>query len=203
MGIFVLAVWREAHAFHYLINGLFRFFLALVAMKAYDLRDLLTNPLKRVKGGHGILKYHRYLAAADLEHILFRQAQQVLTVENYFAVKHFAGTLGQQPHYAEGGGGFARARFADEAQCLTLLQGQAHMVYGLYHLVIRVVADRQILYFEEFIFGFHFMSSLLQPGIKRISQAVAQQIQRQDRYHDAKAGIYDLRRHSPYDLSAF
>ena len=78
--------------------------------------DGVFNRQAGVQGSVGILEHHLHLAAIILE----RYAAPQIIAPNGFAIKdHLASAGVQQAHQQAGGGGFAAAAFAHNAQGFT------------------------------------------------------------------------------------
>ena len=118
--------------------------LGALLVKLDDLRDLVAHPHNGVQGGHGILKDHGDLIAADLSQLAVLHLEQILPVEEDLSAADLGGGLGQKPQNGQGGGGLARAGLAHQTQGLALFDGEADAVDRLDHRVVGAVVNGQI-----------------------------------------------------------
>ena len=97
--------------------------------------------------------------------------------------------LRQQPHYAQSERRLAGAGLAHEAQGLPLLHRQRKAVHGMDQGVIRFIGDGQVLNLQNGVL--HPRTSILQPRVERVPQAVSNQVQPHDRQNDRYPGDDD------------
>ena len=86
----------------------------------------IFNRQAGVQGGVGILKHHLHLAA-----ILFQRyaAAQIIAADRFAIKNHLPRAGVEQAHQQPGGGGFAAAAFAHNAQSFALPDGKRDTVY--------------------------------------------------------------------------
>lgn len=147
VGILMLPVGRQADKFEDFVH-LFVFLLRghVEAVKLQDFGDLLADRQNGVEAGHRVLEDHRYAVAPDEPHVGFGGFRYVDVAEDDLAVGDYAGPVGQQPHHAQGSGGFPGARFAYQAQRFAFVEDQVQIVDGVYRFFVGFVYDVQVFY---------------------------------------------------------
>jgi len=91
------------------------------------LSELVADAHDRVEGGHGLLKDHGDLAAAELTHFSCGERKQGLAGEGDGAGERRRG--GEQAEECERGGGFTGAGFTDETEGFAGGDGEGDIVY--------------------------------------------------------------------------
>ncbi len=69
---------------------------ACVLMDRDGFGDLVPNGKYRIERGHGFLKDHGYLSAANISHLPFAQVQEISPPEQHPAAHDFAGRAGDK-----------------------------------------------------------------------------------------------------------
>ena len=92
--------------------------------------DLLAHRQHRVQAGHGLLKDHGDLVAAQAAHVVVAHLQHVMHLalaigQQGLARKFPAGVAGQQAHQAQGCERFATAGLAHQGQGLSVVEVKA------------------------------------------------------------------------------
>ena len=127
----------DADKLKHLEGALLDFLLAhLGVMEHGDLVNLLTDAENRVKAGHRLLEYHRYLVAADLLHLCRRGIDDIICgavaeVEANLAADGLTLRTLKKLHQGKAGDGFAAAGLADNADGRALGNHEADAVNGL------------------------------------------------------------------------
>jgi hypothetical protein len=93
-------------------------------------RHLPEDREERVQRGHRVLEDHGDPAAADAPQLALALPRQILALEEDTASDDAAGA-GQKPDDGETRRRLAAPRFADEAECLALAQGEADPIHRL------------------------------------------------------------------------
>ena len=110
--------------------------------------DLIADAKDRVQAACGLLEDHGEGAAAQFDHLLFRQGDEVAATQPHFAFDDLAGAA-QQPHDGEGSHALAAARFPHQAHDLAFADGKVNAVDGLYHAIFGEEVRLQPLDFEH------------------------------------------------------
>ena len=154
MGILHIALGGDAHHFQHLHGLVHGFLLAAMLMQGHHLGDLVAHGHQRVQSGHGVLEDHGDLLAADAAHLLFRQLQQILSIQDDLAVQDLRGRVGQDAQDGFGDGGLARAGLAHQAQAPAPLDFQGNAVHRVDHRAGGGVNHLQVPHREEDIVFF-------------------------------------------------
>ena len=113
MGIFIPSSRRYSYHFQYLAYLVINLLVVQAHfVEFYYFAYLISNGKRRIKAGHRILEYHRYLAASEQPHFLFAELQHIFSVQQNLALVHCADLTWQQLHYAERRSSFACAGFS-------------------------------------------------------------------------------------------
>ena len=113
------------------------------AMRLEHLSDLRADAHQRVQRAERFLKDHRNTAAAQLQHLFLRQAEDRLAVKGDAALVGF-NTLRQQPHHRIGRHGFARPAFANDAEDLPRCEVKVDVLRGVEPVGPHGQSDRQV-----------------------------------------------------------
>jgi hypothetical protein len=127
-----------------------RLLLIHVHVEFERLGDLPANRQHRVERGHRILKNHGDAVAADVAQLIFTQFQQVLTVEQDFAVDNLAGRLRDQPDQRHHADALAGAGFSHDRHGLTLVDTVRDSIDGMNHAILREELRAEVLHFQQF-----------------------------------------------------
>ena len=117
-------------------------------VKLHRLGDLFADRQHRIEEGHGVLKDHCDLMAANAPHFGFALGAQALPVEGD-PVGGYARILCQQAHDGKCGYRFARARFADDAERFAGAQLKRQSVDGGDRTVFGAKGCLEIFYVEQ------------------------------------------------------
>ncbi len=124
MGIIRVALRANADHFEHLQAFPGRFAFGAVLVQGDDLRDLVAHAQNGVERGHGVLKDHGYLVAADLPQFRVLHLQDVPTIEQDLAGFHNRRRRWQQAQDGKRRGGFSGAGLAHQAKRFALFNGQ-------------------------------------------------------------------------------
>ena len=95
-----------------------------VEMQGEGLDELVDNLEVGIEGGHGILEDHRDALAANGEEVFLVGRQEIMAVEEGFAVVNFSGGFGDQSEEGVAGDGLAGAGFANDAESFALFDSE-------------------------------------------------------------------------------
>src|SRR5258708_6342399 len=140
---------RDVHELEHLDRLVHRVAPPEALMQADGLRDLLAHREHGIQRGHRLLEDHRDLFATDLPHLRGGQAEEVLAVVDDLALHDASGRLRNEPHHAEGGDRLARARLADDAQRLALVDVEVDAVDGAHDALVGEEVRLESFDFEE------------------------------------------------------
>ena len=147
MGIVPCPVGADAHLGQNVHHALLGLGLGAVLVPENDLRHLVPHSHDRVQGGHGVLEDHGDLVAPDVLDLLLLHGENVLSLIDDAAILDLS-RLRHQPENAQGGGGFARAGLAHQAQGLAFLHGETDAVDGPHIPLLGREVDGQVLDFK-------------------------------------------------------
>ena len=123
--------------------------LADFLMRHDSLGNLVANCRDGVETGHGILKDHGDLFAADGLTMLFLHRQKVFpAIENLTTDNLSRWTL-DQSHDAARQRCFARAGLADETQCFALAKRQGQTIERVDASAVGVILNDKVFYFQN------------------------------------------------------
>ena len=183
---------RNAHRAQQFLHALAQCAAADALMVVGRLGDLAVDAEQRVQRRHRILQDHGDRAPADAAHL----ARVFFVRSSPGEVDAAAGDARrrrQQADDRQAGGGLAAARFADQAEGLAFIQGEADAVDGLddARSAERGEVRLQVGNFEQRGHGrcpWRSHHRLRCCGIEADAQPVAEQLRRQHDQQDAKTG---------------
>ncbi|OPZ97699.1 MAG: hypothetical protein BWY71_01527 [Planctomycetes bacterium ADurb.Bin412] len=117
-----------------------------ILMEFHGLHDLVPHRIDRIQAGHRFLKDHGNFVAANLPHLLFRKAQQVLPVKQDFPLGDFPRRIGNQPQNGKGRHALPAAALPHHRQRLALLNIIADVIDGFQFPILREEGNLQISY---------------------------------------------------------
>src|SRR5574341_1689467 len=120
-------------------------------MNVKHLGNLLTDLEYGVEAGFGLLEEHRDPVATDMDHLLFIQLGQILPTKPDFPTHNLAGPI-DQPHNGQRRDALAAARFAHNAERLTLLQLNVYAVNRLDYAFVGKKVGLEVFNFEDIAF---------------------------------------------------
>ena len=98
-------------------NGFFaRLFFAQPLVQANRLADLITDGKNRIQRGHGLLKNHGDLVAADFAHLLVAQLEQIMAAIENLPADDLSRRRRNQTHNGERRHALATTGLADESE---------------------------------------------------------------------------------------
>ncbi len=100
---------------------------AEIGVDAQNLLDLVADRQHRVQRRHRLLEDHRHPVAAQRPQPLRRRRQNILALQADRA-RDGLQRPGEQAHHREGGDGFARARFPDDADDLARADAERDVI---------------------------------------------------------------------------
>src|SRR5882757_609941 len=113
------------------------------------LGDLLADPHHRVQRGHRILEDHPDLFTTYLVQVPFRGVEEVGALEGHRSADDPARRLGDQPEHRHHGDALAGAGFADHAEDLALIHGEADAVDRAHRAVHGAELHGQVLDLQQ------------------------------------------------------
>jgi len=129
-----------------LFKGLF-FREALVELEG--LLNLVSHCKNGVEGGHGLLEDHGDPIPPDLPHLILREGEKVLPLEQDLSGHHPSGRHGDKAKNGEGCHTLPASGLADNAQGFALGQSISDSVHGLRHPFIGEEVGLQVLDLEK------------------------------------------------------
>ena len=123
-------------------------------MLAERFHDLAADREDGVQAGHGILKDHRDLRAAQRAQRTRRKGENVLSVELDRPADDLAG-LRHEPEKRTARDALSRARLADETECLAFVQIERDAIDGAHDPISRREYRHEISHREERSPGMH------------------------------------------------
>ena len=120
--------------------------------------NLFANGNQRIQAGHGVLKHHGDLLAADFAHLLIADFGQVGAFKFNFAVFN-AGSIGQQAQDGHGSNAFAAAGFTNDTKDLALMHFKADAAHSLHFAGGSHKGGFQILYLQNRLAHFALLTS--------------------------------------------
>ena len=148
----------DAYAVEHLHGQFLRIFPAHLAVFQHGFRDLLPDGDRGVQRGHGVLKHHGDLLAADFAHLLIADFGQVGAFKFNFAVFN-AGSIGQQAQDGHGSNAFAAAGLTSDAKDLALMHFKADAAHSLHFAGGSHKGGFQILYLQNRLAHFALLTS--------------------------------------------
>lgn len=149
---------------------------AKTLMQPKGFTDLASHREDRIEAGHGLLKNHADLIAADVAHGALIELEKIDPLEANAAFD-LAGRFRDQAQNRARGNGFAAAALAHDRNRLAGLYGEGDAVHGSVHPFRGAEMRLQIFNLQQS----HFKAPsqpLRHARIKRIAKAVAKQIDR-------------------------
>ena len=128
MGIAVHHGGVDLHQFKQFLHPLHSLFVRDALVDQDSLGDLFADLFHRVEGVHGTLEDHGDLFPPEIPQFLIGKMGDVFAVEQDLAAFYVA-FLREQTDDRQGGGGFAAARFANQADGFALVQIKADAVH--------------------------------------------------------------------------
>src|SRR5262249_42911797 len=128
------------------------FGLAQRAVNVEHLGNLVADLEYRVEAALRLLEDHGDAVAADVDHLALAKLEQVLPAKPDLAGHNPARGL-NEPHDRQRGDALAAARLADDAQRLTLPQGDIDAVDGLDRAFLGREMRAQVFDFEDIAFN--------------------------------------------------
>ena len=129
-----------------------RFLFGNALVDAQRLGQLVADGEKRVERGHGILKDHADLVAADLAEHFGREPRQIRSVKDHLVRRNF-GVVRQKVQHGEHRNALAAAAFADDAHGLALVHVQIHAANGLHLADVDIERRPQVFNVKESLHG--------------------------------------------------
>src|SRR5262245_26586092 len=83
-------------------------------MDLHGFGELAADGKDGIERGHRLLEHHRDLAPADLPHLLFREREEIATLEENLPADDFAGRRHHEPHHGKGAHRFSAPRLSHE-----------------------------------------------------------------------------------------
>ena len=120
--------------------------------------NLFANRNQRIQAGHGVLKHHGDLLAADFAHLLIADFGQVSAFKFNFAVFN-AGSIGQQAQDGHGSNAFAAAGLTNDTKDLALMHFKADAAHSLHFAGGSHKGGFQILYLQNRLAHFALLTS--------------------------------------------
>src|SRR4029450_5465469 len=110
--------------------------------------NLIADLVVRVERGHRVLEDHRDLLAPDRAHLVGRERQQILALEDDLAVDHGLFAV-NETHHREERDALAGSGLAHHAKGLARQQRERHAVDGFHQSVVGREVDGEVLDLEE------------------------------------------------------
>ncbi len=114
--------------------------------------------------------------------------QQVLTSEDDLTVGDLAGRIRYESHDRENTDALTTSTLTHDAQRFTVFQRVGDAVYRVNDSVQRVEPGREVSNFQKWGHGCFLLSFNQRPWIKRIAQAIADEIYRKHSQYDQASG---------------
>ena len=140
------------------------------------LDELLLDAQVGIERRHRVLKDHRDALAADGAELLLRARQQIDAVEQRTATFDASRRLRDEAHERVARHRFTRAALADDSERLAFLHRERNVLHRAHNAVARVEAGSEVLDVEQW-----HESILRRLGIERVTQSVAEEVQREQR----------------------
>ena len=118
--------------------------LLMPLMQLQDLADLRLDRVQRIERGHRLLEDDRDVVAADVAHLVFRQAQQLASLEADAAGGMRRRRIGQQFQDRQRADRFAGAGFADQRDAFAALDLEGDAVDRERRAALLVERHREI-----------------------------------------------------------
>jgi hypothetical protein len=115
---------------------------------AQNLGDLVANFDNRVEGRLRLLEDHRDAIAAHMSHFGLGQFEQVLVIEDDFALGNFTG-LADEPHDREQADAFSTTRLANQTKDFARVHNKIHPIHSLYDPIFCEKICLEILNFQK------------------------------------------------------
>ena len=107
--------------------------------------QLLPHLDNRVQRGHGILEHHGDLLSPDRAEGFRGQGQQVLPLEESPSTGYLPGGFGDESQDAQHRHRLAGSGLADYSEGFPGVEGEAHAIDGIDHLIRHIEPDREVL----------------------------------------------------------
>ena len=165
MGVSAAAFAGYSHEFQHVAGAFQGVGFGAFAVQFHHFGDLFDDGNHGIQRGHGILKDHGDLAAANGAHLAFLLAQQAFAFENDVARLDLCGRNGQKAHNAQSRGGLAGSGLAHKSQGFALGELKVQSFNGVYGAAFGDIVDGEIFDLEEQIFIFRHHKLLLSVSV--------------------------------------
>ena len=149
MGVIVGALALDTHHLQHILRPCPGLLGGDVGVQLNHLLNLVAHGFHRIQRGHGVLEDHGNLLTPDVPHLLGGELQEITSLIEDLAACDLRRGIRQNPHDAEGCGGFTGAGLAHQAQGLAHGDVQVQPVDSFHSAAAGAVLYPKVMYLQK------------------------------------------------------